>query len=943
MPGIRFTSLRNVMATLAVTMIVLAADSFASSPATGSISATSTAPLTWTGTAPATGSAQGEDTCVDGVNCDTFTLTISGTASDWAGYAVKVDLGWSLPANDYDLVIHKGSVTGPLISSSGNGAPDTFESAAIYPSATGIGTYTVHVVYFATTPGVDQYKGTATVVARPPTRPANYQTGGITFSPSVRLYSTSNGHDGEPSNRTDVVGNAYVSAIRGVPAGVDLWWFDLNPNSSTYDPYMRNPKWRGKTDNFTADESTSVGADGGGDVDLAVGLPDPATGINNDPPTLASSSLVVGNISTQRSSDRGVSFNKNLLGNATGGVPVDDRQWMAFYGKDTVYMLYRTADPVIAFVQRSTDGGLTYGPAVQVGSIGQVGSIDVDQKDGTIYVSGSSGNVCASTPAVPGGDPGAFSCSLAAADPNGVAHLFFITKVAPDQTVYAAYSNDIDILLTHSTDHGKTWAQPVRVSNGDATRISVFPHLGTGKAPGTVGLVWYGSSNFGNFDEADWNVFYAYSANATAATPTFTQVKAGDHVIHASNISEGGLTGSANRNLIDYFQVSYDPTGAAVIAYADDHNDYDGATFVTRQISGPAINGGSVPVPKEGTQLPAKPARPAVPQVTDFAQDQEIGLLAVTPTNSPYDVLSVTYACEDPGAGTLASNPMLVTTMKVSDLSVTPPGANWRMSFAANAPNSVMSPTGDYTFGVSDRGDQFYFRASSDPSQPQFAYGTAFRDSDGSMAYTKLGTADAGAFDAATGTIRIKVALSKLNAALPAGHAKIANGSVLVGLRGETFTSASTVGATNDTTPGGTQYVVQCGGSTTGGGPGKGGNGNANVVQVTGSGTLDDKAESFRLDVRNNFGSGAITGQVLYQDPNAGPEMVSDTITSFTQNGPNSVTMTGTGHMGKNVVTFTITVQDNGEPGSKDTFSISIPGYPSHQGNLSSGNIQVHN
>jgi hypothetical protein len=311
--------------------------------------------------------------------------------------------------------------------------------------------------------------------------------------------------------------------------------------------------------------------------------------------------------------------------------------------------------------------------------------------------------------------------------------------------------------------------------------------------------------------------------------------------------------------------------------------------------------------------------------------------MAVLPQNSPFDALSVTYSCEDPGAGTLASNPMLVTTMKVSDLSNVPPGGNWETSFTANAPNSVMSPTGDFTFGVSDRGDQFFFRASSDPSQPQFAYGTAVRQSDGSIATTTIGNADAGQFDSASGTIKVKVALSKLNAALPTGHAPIANGSVLVGLRGQTFTSL--VNAVRDVTPGGTQYAVQCGGASAGG-PGKPGNGNANILRVTGNGTIDNKAEAFRLDVSNNFGTGAVNGQVQYEDTGAGFKMVSDTITTFSQTS-NSVTMTGTGHIGSQPVTFSVTVQDNGS-GSKDTFSISIPGYPAHQGNLSTGNIQFH-
>ena len=70
--------------------------------------------------------------------------------------------------------------------------------------------------------------------------------------------------------------------------------------------------------------------------------------------------------------------------------------------------------------------------------------------------------------------------------------------------------------------------------------------------------------------------------------------------------------------------------------------------------------------------------------------------------------------------------------------------------------------------------------------------------------------------------------------------------------------------------------------------------------------------------------------------------MVSDTIDTFTQNGSNEVVLTGTGHVGRTAVTFTVRVQDNGEPGTKDYFSIVIPGYPAAQGTLTQGNIQFH-
>src|SRR6267143_2098505 len=737
----------------------------AASPSSGTVSPTGPA-LAWGGTASGTASAN-ESTCVEGVNCDTFTLTVSGTPADYAGKVVAVKIAWSNSANDYDLYIHKDSNAGALVGVSADGAPQNGEASAIDPAATGTGIYTVHVVYFAVTPVADQYQGSASVQAKAVARTANYVQGGIPFSP-------------------------------------------------TYDPNTRNPIYRGQPDSFTDSESTSVGGDGGGDVDIAVGLPDPVTGANNNPPTLAATSLVLANISAQRSTDRGVSFMKNPAGNVSGGVPVDDRQWLAFYGSNTVYLLYRTVAPAVTQIQRSNDGGLTYGPARTAGAIGQVGAIDVDQRDGTVYIAGSTGKVCAGVPSNVGGEPLTYTCTQAASDPAGVAHIFFIVKVAPDGTVYVAYSNDHDVFLAHSTDKGQTWSLPVRVSNGASTITSVFPHLGTGKPSGSVGLVWYGTTNPVNDNNADWRVFYAYSANATAASPTFTQAEAGDHVIHSSNISEGGLTGSANRNLIDYFQVSFDPAGAAVIAYTDDHNDFDGHTYVTRQIGGPGVNGTAVPAPVEGKSLPKATKPPATPQVTDFAQDVQVGLLGVVPTNDPPDVLSVPWSCEDAFAVTASSNPKLVSKMKVSDLSTLPAAANWRTNFSANAPDAVLSPTGDYSFARSDRGDQFYFRASTDPTQPStFSFGTAVRIGDGSITYTRQGAADEGLFDSASGTITVKVALAKLNAVLPAGHAGLAPGAILAGLRGQTFTAGAN--AKTDIARGGTQYNVACGAPSGGG------------------------------------------------------------------------------------------------------------------------------
>src|SRR5207253_502060 len=88
--------------------------SFAASPTGGTIS-TSGPTLTWTGTGtgtPPTGG--GESDCTEGVNCDSYNLTISGTSADWtaAGKQVHVQINWTSPSTDYDLYVHKGSLSG---------------------------------------------------------------------------------------------------------------------------------------------------------------------------------------------------------------------------------------------------------------------------------------------------------------------------------------------------------------------------------------------------------------------------------------------------------------------------------------------------------------------------------------------------------------------------------------------------------------------------------------------------------------------------------------------------------------------------------------------------------------------------------------------------------------------------------------------------------------
>lgn len=115
------------------------------------------------------------------------------------------------------------------------------------------------------------------------------------------------------------------------------------------------------------------------------------------------------------------------------------------------------------------------------------------------------------------------------------------------------------------------------------------------------------------------------------------------------------------------------------------------------------------------------------------------------------------------------------------------------------------NPYNEYSFALSDRGDQFYLKSSTDPTGARtFVWGTAVRNSDGTITYADQGAAQ-GSFDTLNNTINVSVSVSQLNSKVTHGPA-IGHKTVLTGLRGSTFTASST--GKRDITRGGTQYVI---------------------------------------------------------------------------------------------------------------------------------------
>ena len=372
-------------------------------------------------------------------------------------------------------------------------------------------------------------------------------------------------------------------------------------------------------------------APGGGDADIAVNAADPA---NSFVPNLAVTSLTLApGVTGTHSTDRGDNFPPPNVAEAF--IPGDDRQWNDAIDPTTVYLTYHDVATFNIDVQRSIDGGATYaqglGEAIDAATFPAAGGvtptstanlaaqIKVDLSNcssrGNLYqlfvapdnVSENTGGqpmrsayVGVSVDAKFGLPTFTFTDYKIYTGPPGVSNGNIFPALAVDQFgfLYAVWSDNSNIFFTSSSDLGRTWTT-ARVVNKGATkgRPNVFPWVAA-DANGHVVVAWLGADKAGNSNDravmepghvpedngpctdgtttcmtkwAKWNVYALETVNGHAASPTFTQYTASDHVIHRGTVSTGGLGGGADRNLADFFQVALDPQHRANIAFADDH------------------------------------------------------------------------------------------------------------------------------------------------------------------------------------------------------------------------------------------------------------------------------------------------------------------------------------------------------------------------------------
>lgn len=412
-----------------------------------------------------------------------------------------------------------------------------------------------------------------------------------------------NNQAAEPQIRSDPVGTFYISSENGLGSGTDAW-------SSTDGGHSYGSLPQPNEVSSTSGSTTGF-APGGGDTDLTTAPAKNSAGTDN----LYVASLTLGSVTVSLSEDGGHTWANDVT---SAKVPGDDREWIAAAGANDYYLSYHAigaGDQIIVNQGQVVAGQPTTAATYDAIDPAQTDiylSTELDNEIGNIAVDPKTGDVyqvfagCPPSPTQIVTCPAFNTAYMAVGVPTttgGVTTLTFTDYVifsSPSSTagfdnnfpavavdkagnVYATWSNDQNVYLAYSTDHGQHWSKPQKVNHGSAATAAIYPWLTAG-APGKVDLVFYGTPAGANYQTCGqngkytcqnepWSVFFSQNLNVLGGG-SWTQATA-TPVVHHGGVCQGGISctssGNDNRDLYDDFGVAASPvTGLASITYSDD-------------------------------------------------------------------------------------------------------------------------------------------------------------------------------------------------------------------------------------------------------------------------------------------------------------------------------------------------------------------------------------
>ena len=568
---------------IASLMIVSATSIFrgrAASPSSGTIAATLGASTAWAGDPTlATGATGGEGQCIDSgpaKNCDSYALNVLGNQSDWNGKLIQVRVDWNLGSHDYDLYIHKGDLSGQVAASGTNGGqPGTDETAYLDPTNMGVGLYTVHVAYAVVTPGQDTYNGTATVVP------------GLTPAPS--------GSGLSPRFQNHYPQQSLITAGKGLDAGEPSIGADWKTGKVMYISDLTTLR-------VTFDDSCPANAQKSTWEDKSAPNNqeslDPILftdhGYNTATPQVArtfASQLTGQDSLTSFTDDDGDNWTPSQGGGIPSGVDHQAIGAGPFHAPltgvaypDAIY--YCSQDIVAAaFCARSDNGGLTFGPGVQIygGDVTNCAGIHGHPKvgpDGTVYVPARACNnlttmvvsqdngVTWTLRSIPGSNTSHSDPAVAVGRGNVVNTGGLNPQ--PIGRVYAAFGSGDSIAgVSVSDDRGATWKNSFDVGSLVGIKAVAFPAIVAGDDE-RAAYAFLGSTTAGAPDDKAfpglWHLYVATTADGGStwqvsdATPNDPVQRNGIHL---------GGGSPPHRNLLDFIGIDLDKDGRILVGYAD--------------------------------------------------------------------------------------------------------------------------------------------------------------------------------------------------------------------------------------------------------------------------------------------------------------------------------------------------------------------------------------
>ena len=540
----------------------------ASTPSSSTLGPVKGSSSAWAGSGIA-GATTDETTCVDGTDCDVFSVTLAGSPSNYQGLILAISIAHSISLNDYDLYVHKGSLTGPVVASSTSGIPETGEAVVIDPTVSGTGVYIVHVVDSAVAPG-DAYNGAASIT----TPPTDSQARGT--APTYANYQSPPGlgdGSGEPSiganfNSGHIMTQAVFDTLQvafntSTSPATASWLLKDGPNTNitTLDPILFTDSQTGRTvvsqlfgttslSAFTDNDGATYTVSQGGGI---------ASGVDHQ--------TVGGGPFRLCTADQ-------LLVTPAPCAQLAARGPLTQYPHAVYYASQDIGDAEMALSQ---DGGLTYELAHPMYTLvdcgGLHGHIKV-AKSGIVYVpnkncGGTQGLIVSmdngltfSVQPVTGSTPGTSDPSLG---------------VGSKGRVYFGYvGGDGHPHISVSDDQGRSWHNDLDVGVPFGIRNAAFPEVVAGDND-RASFFFLGTPSAGDATGADTGatpfdgVWHGYLATTYDGGRSWFTVDAtpADPIQLGVICTQGTTCPSGTRNLLDFNDITVDQDGRVFAAYTD--------------------------------------------------------------------------------------------------------------------------------------------------------------------------------------------------------------------------------------------------------------------------------------------------------------------------------------------------------------------------------------